>query len=65
MIKDVVILSGDPPVLTSQLDNQIDSPEIFASGTSQQKNRLEWGGDGKRFCSRIQMDSMTPRVSRF
>jgi len=37
MIKDVVTLSGDPAVLTSQLDGQLDSPEIFASGT-QQKN---------------------------
>ena len=46
MIKDVVTLSGDPAVLTSQLDGQLDSPEIFASGI-QQKKWLKKGRDWK------------------
>ena len=47
MIKDVVTLSGDPAVLTSQLDGQLDSPEIFVKLTEEErrerKRRAEAG----------------------
>lgn len=37
MVKDVVILTGEPPLLTSQLDAEsLESPDIFAT----------WSGSG-------------------
>ena len=42
MIKDVVTLSGQPPVLTSQLDAEtsVDSPDIFATLRAHGSNAL-------------------------
>lgn len=49
MIKDVVTLTGEPPVLTSQLGAEtLESPEIFVTWMEGWLKHVETGADVKR-----------------